>query len=171
MAAPMVSGAAALLLQKEPGLTPDQVKARLMKTACKAFPATSTAVGPLSGEAFTSQYVGAGYLDVVAALNKPDVANCVAFSSRPFTTRRRARCNPSLTRRRCGARRRCGDHRHSGDPATPPTHSAVAGSRSRWTAKTDRANPIVNHRAKENKAKLLVNHPGIIRPSPSWLYL
>ncbi|MFZ1087332.1 MAG: S8 family peptidase, partial [Terracidiphilus sp.] len=33
MAAPMVSGAAALMLQKVPGLTPDQVKARLMKTA------------------------------------------------------------------------------------------------------------------------------------------
>ena len=34
----MVSGAAALLLQKTPGLTPDQVKARLMKTAWKSFP-------------------------------------------------------------------------------------------------------------------------------------
>src|SRR5204862_1150445 len=33
MAAPMVSGAAALMLQQQGSLTPDQVKARLMKTA------------------------------------------------------------------------------------------------------------------------------------------
>ncbi|MEX2261156.1 MAG: S8 family peptidase, partial [Bryobacteraceae bacterium] len=39
MAAPMVSGTAALMLAEEPGLKPDQVKARLMKTATKSFPA------------------------------------------------------------------------------------------------------------------------------------
>src|SRR5205823_4062329 len=44
MATPVVSGAAALLLQKSPSLTPDQVKARLMKTAYKTFPASSVAV-------------------------------------------------------------------------------------------------------------------------------
>ena len=38
MAAPVVSAAAAILLQKNPSLTPDQVKARLMKTASKQFP-------------------------------------------------------------------------------------------------------------------------------------
>jgi|ADGO01.1.fsa_nt_gi Subtilase family. len=36
MAAPMVSGAVAILLQDEPHLTPDQVKFRLMETAAKA---------------------------------------------------------------------------------------------------------------------------------------
>src|SRR5208337_1011410 len=37
MATPVVSGAVALLLQQNPSLTPDQVKARLMKTAWKGF--------------------------------------------------------------------------------------------------------------------------------------
>ena len=47
MAAPVVSGAAVLLLQQNPSLTPDQLKARLMKTAYKAFPASSVAVDPV----------------------------------------------------------------------------------------------------------------------------
>ena len=38
MATPMVAGAAALLLDKQPSLTPDQIKAKLMKTASKQFP-------------------------------------------------------------------------------------------------------------------------------------
>jgi len=72
MAAPVVSGAAALLIQANPNLTPDQVKARLMHTASKNFPATSVATDPTTGKVYTSQYdvftVGAGYLDVAAAL-------------------------------------------------------------------------------------------------------
>ena len=35
MATPIVSGAVALVLQQNPSMTPDQVKARLMKTAWK----------------------------------------------------------------------------------------------------------------------------------------
>ena len=56
MAAPMVSGAAALLLQDEPGLTPDQVKYRLMATANKSW------------NGYKTIKAGAGYLDVYAAV-------------------------------------------------------------------------------------------------------
>jgi serine protease AprX len=85
MAAPVVSGAAALLLQKNPILTPDQVKARLMKTAYKTFPAYSTATDPVTGVSYTSQYdiftVGAGYLDIQAALANTDLAPATAGSA------------------------------------------------------------------------------------------
>lgn len=77
MAAPMVSGAAALLLQKTPSLTPNQVKARLMKTAFKHLPLTMQVFDNLLGQtrtlyrdAFT---VGAGYLDIHAALASTDL--------------------------------------------------------------------------------------------------
>ena len=84
MAAPVVSGAAALLLQKEPTLTPDQVKARLMKTAGKAFPSYGIATDPITGVVFTAQYdiftVGAGYLDITAALNNSERPSGRAFS-------------------------------------------------------------------------------------------
>jgi serine protease AprX len=77
MAAPMVSGAVALLLEKEPQLTPDQVKAILMKTANKQFPTSSAVTDPVTGQTFTSRYdiftIGAGYVDVEAALNSTDV--------------------------------------------------------------------------------------------------
>jgi serine protease AprX len=73
MATPVVSGAVALMLQKDPGLTPDTVKARLMKTAGKTFPVSSVAVEPTTGQSYTSFYdvftVGAGYIDIAAALS------------------------------------------------------------------------------------------------------
>ena len=56
MATPMVSGAAALLLQQNPNLTPDQVKARLMKTTTKNFPVSSVATDPTTGMSYTSYY-------------------------------------------------------------------------------------------------------------------
>lgn len=72
MATPVVSAAAADLLQARPTLTPDQVKAILMATSYKTFPTSSTATDPASGQTFLSYYdpftIGAGYLDMAAAL-------------------------------------------------------------------------------------------------------
>ena len=86
MATPVVSGAVAVLLNKTPSLTPDQVKARLMKTAYKTFPAVSVASDPQTGEVFASYYdvftVGAGYLDMKTALASKDLAGGSAASPR-----------------------------------------------------------------------------------------
>jgi len=46
MATPVVSGAVADLLQAQPSLTPDQVKAKLMLTAYKTFPSSSIVTDP-----------------------------------------------------------------------------------------------------------------------------
>jgi len=84
MAAPMVSGTAALMLQQNPAWTPDQIKAELMKSSTKTFPQFSTYTDPATGITYTSQYdlftVGAGYLDVRAALQSPTVAAGLAKS-------------------------------------------------------------------------------------------
>ena len=56
MAAPIVSGAVAILLQDEPNLTPDQVKYRLTATANKSW------------AGYNSTKCGAGYLDINAAV-------------------------------------------------------------------------------------------------------
>jgi serine protease AprX len=71
MAAPVVSGAVALLLQADPTLSPDTVKIRLMASATKwLFPNGSADV-------FT---FGAGYLDIPAALTSQLVASGYALS-------------------------------------------------------------------------------------------
>jgi serine protease AprX len=84
MATGVVSGVVADLLQAHPTLTPDQVKARLMKTASKTFPTTSSVYDPTSGITYTSQYdiftVGAGYVDLAAALASTEVSSGTAMS-------------------------------------------------------------------------------------------
>jgi len=65
-AAPVVSGAVALLLQAEPNLTPDQVKYRLLKTANTQW------VG------YDPVKAGAGSLDIYAAIHTPTDAKANA---------------------------------------------------------------------------------------------
>jgi serine protease AprX len=76
MAAPMVSAAAALLLQDEPGLTPDQVKYRLMTTASKSW------------AGYSARMSGAGYLDIDAAVRgtTTNSANTGVMASQLLTT-------------------------------------------------------------------------------------
>jgi serine protease AprX len=83
MATPIVAGAAALMLQKDPTLTPDTIKARMMKTAWKGYPGSSTAYDT-QNRSYFSQYdvftIGAGYLDVDASMKSTDVVNGGAAS-------------------------------------------------------------------------------------------
>jgi serine protease AprX len=76
VAAPVVSGAVALLLQDEPNLTPDQVKYRLMATANKAWPG------------YNATTAGAGYLDIFAAVRGTTTqsANTGAYASQMLST-------------------------------------------------------------------------------------
>jgi serine protease AprX len=84
MATGVVSGAVADLLQAHPTMSPDQVKARLMKTASKSFPTSSSVYDPASGITYTSQYdiftVGAGYVDLAAALASTELSSGSAMS-------------------------------------------------------------------------------------------
>ena len=84
MAAPLVSSVAALLIQKDPTLTPDQVKARLMKTATKFPPISATWFDAATGLQVVRQTdlftVGAGYVDVTAALADNTKSDGLALS-------------------------------------------------------------------------------------------
>ncbi len=71
MAAPVVAGAAALLLQASPNLSPDTVKARLMISADKWAAPDGT------GDPLT---YGAGYLDIPAAIASTATASLPALS-------------------------------------------------------------------------------------------
>ena len=77
MATPVVAGAAALLLQADPSLSPDTVKARLMISADKW--AAPDANGNPTGQADPCTY-GAGYLDIPAALRSTITATLPALS-------------------------------------------------------------------------------------------
>ncbi|MBM3740899.1 MAG: hypothetical protein FJW39_34580, partial [Acidobacteria bacterium] len=76
MAAPVVSGAAALLIGRDASLTPDQVKFRLMKTAWRGFPTTATIYDAATNQYHSASHdiftVGAGMLDIWAAWNNFD---------------------------------------------------------------------------------------------------
>ncbi len=84
MAAPVVSGAAAFLIQQNPALTPDQVKAILMRTAWRGFPATSSTFDPSTNKTYQANHdaftVGAGMLDVYAAYMNSSIPNGSAIS-------------------------------------------------------------------------------------------
>jgi serine protease AprX len=84
MAAGATSGAIAALITSGGSnntLTPDQIKARLMLTASKAFPRTSTISGQLIHyDLFT---VGAGYLDLDAAIASNAIAPANKLAASP----------------------------------------------------------------------------------------
>jgi serine protease AprX len=77
MAAPVVSGAAALMLQKDPTLTPNDLKARLMKSAIKVWRTDRTTADIYSR--------GAGYLNIPRALQCTARVTSPALS--PYCTR------------------------------------------------------------------------------------
>jgi len=88
MAAPIVSGTVAIMLQRSPSLTPDQVKIRLMKTATKLYPAYTSAISvggsyySLQSDIFT---VGAGYLNAYGAVtsNEYPIGNSLSPTAVP----------------------------------------------------------------------------------------
>lgn len=85
MATPMVSATTALMLQQNAALTPDQIKARLMLTAFKDLVQSATVTDPTTGQTFYEQAdiftVGAGYLDIQAALASTELAPPAAGSA------------------------------------------------------------------------------------------
>jgi serine protease AprX len=85
MAAPMVSAAAALMLQQTPSLTPDQIKARLIASTFKGLVQASTAIDLTTGQTFNEQAdvftVGAGLLDIQGALQNTSLAPATAGSA------------------------------------------------------------------------------------------
>lgn len=72
MATPVVSGAAALLVQSNGNLTPDQVKALLMQTTYGNFPTSTVVSVPGFNQTFSESYdvfsVGSGLLNMQSAL-------------------------------------------------------------------------------------------------------
>ncbi|MBC7925103.1 MAG: S8 family peptidase [Bryobacteraceae bacterium] len=90
MSAAMVSGAVALIAGRDPSASPDTIKARLMKTAYKSFPHSSTTIDPKTGKQYMSVYdiftVGAGYLDVASALQSREVVPAGKSAASPTAT-------------------------------------------------------------------------------------
>jgi len=73
MATPVVAAGAALMVQANPNVTPDTIKARMMKTAWKGYPAHGNShAHDIKGNDYMAQYdaftIGSGYLDIQAAM-------------------------------------------------------------------------------------------------------
>jgi serine protease AprX len=77
------------MLQKNPSLTPDQVKARLMKTAWKGFPSYVSATDLHTGVTYSIEEdifaIGAGTVDASAALANTDLAPATSGSAKSPT--------------------------------------------------------------------------------------
>jgi serine protease AprX len=91
MAAPVVAGTAALILQKDPTATPDTIKARIMKTADKKMARGYIFVDPATGVGKYLQHdiftVGAGYVNVQAAVSSTEVVASGYTAVSPFARR------------------------------------------------------------------------------------
>jgi serine protease AprX len=142
MATPVVSGAVALMLQENPSLTPDTIKARLMKTASKSFPLTSTATDPATGAKYTDSYdiftIGAGYLNLAGALQDTDTVSYPALS--PQVTYNHTQQSAYLVRNSSSAWWTNPSTSTSavwGTTVLIPATSAIWGSSAVWGTSTD----------------------------------
>jgi serine protease AprX len=85
MATPAVVGAAALMLQQQSSLTPDQVKARLMASTYKQGLTSTSAYVPHLLQTFIDSYdlfsVGSGLLDVTTAMTSTALAPATVGSA------------------------------------------------------------------------------------------
>jgi serine protease AprX len=138
MAAPMVSGAAALMIQRDPSLTPDQVKARLMKTATKFAQAYSAANDPNTGATFISEYdiftIGAGYLNITAALanNDPLTGPAVSPTATYDSSSNNVYLGPAGTAAIWGTHGKTGSAATWGTAAIWGTHSFLNSNGAIW---------------------------------------
>ncbi len=83
MATPHVAGVVALMLSKNPNLTPDEVEAKL-KSSARAFPATCTSCG--AGIVDASAAVDAAAGTVAPAINETESNNTLATANSVATT-------------------------------------------------------------------------------------
>jgi len=140
MATAVVSGAVADLLQAYPKLTPDQIKMLLMVTAYKTFPTSSAVTDPASGTQYVDYYdtftVGAGYLDLQAALAAAPQAQITGTALSPIATL------DSL-----------GNLVFNFDPSSLWTSQSLAGSKGVWSTGIDSASKGVWSTASDSASK------------------
>jgi len=142
MATGVVSGMVADLLQAHPTMTPDQVKARLMKTASKSFPTSSSVYDAPTGITYTSQYdiftVGAGYVDMAAALASTELSSGTAMS--PTAVYNSSTGNVTLTSDSSAV---WGTSQAWSGPAVWGSTQFVGGSAIMWGANTNSGSAIM----------------------------